>query len=262
MAGASCVSGNIDAHASLVPGRGVAATQAWYQTENRDRVQELLVGGSTAGDIIAQVTAADDDAAERQYGVISLTDGRADIAAFTGDRNDDWAGSADSQAVFPVTVQGNILEGERVVADALAAFDATDVGDLALSDRLLRALEAGSAADGDKRCNENGGRQTASSAFLMVARGGGAPFVVTEIGDAAAAQPGAPALALSVAEAMSGPNPLVSLRAQYDTWRAENLPACADCDLAAIRCPPAATRRQPPPTARASSGCSAAWPSH
>ena len=41
-----------------------------------------------------------------------------------------------------------------------------------LADKLMRALEAGSMGGGIALCNQNGVAQTASTAFVMLARGG------------------------------------------------------------------------------------------
>jgi len=51
-----------------------------------------------------------------------------------------------------------------------------------LSDRLMRALEAGSIAGGDVRCSQGNVRQTTSMAAILVARGGDAPYATESIG--------------------------------------------------------------------------------
>ena len=76
--------------------------------------------------------------------------------AFTGADCVEWAGH---HVGDDFTVAGNMLAGPDVVGSMAAAFEASD--GLELSERLLRALEAGQDAGGDKR-----GKQ---SAALLVA---------------------------------------------------------------------------------------------
>jgi uncharacterized Ntn-hydrolase superfamily protein len=220
--GASCVPMPIDAIAALVPGRGAAATQAFFDLDNRNKVYELLRAGESAAQIVKTVSdgSFDSGANDRQYGVVTLRGGKAETAGFTGKNAIAWAGSQqdDSRAV---AVQGNILAGPAVVTDAMDAFS-TDVPDgrNELADRLMRALEAGSAAGGDVRCNNARVRQTAAAAFILVARGGDAPYAARNIGITDKAKPTAPWLALSVSEREFGPNPVTALRKDYDAWRA------------------------------------------
>ena len=212
----------IDYVAALVPGKGAAATQAWTTLKNRDTVFQLLQEGYSAEDIIKHVSNPGNDShrdvRERQYGVVTLSDGSVRAAAFTGEWNADWAGSQQDIGMG-VTVQGNILVSEAVVADAMQAFkEADDQGYNALPDRLMRALEAGSPAGGDRRCNNE---QTAASTFILVARGGDPPYAASE-GITDMGTPNAPWLAISVTEPMFGSNPIIELRERYDVWR-ENI---------------------------------------
>lgn len=237
VAGASCVSIHIDGLAALVPNVGAAVTQAAFTMENRDHVFELLQAGESAEAIIDAVTAEDKQRETRQYAVITIENGATAIKGFTGTDNGDWAGDKQVQDVFAVSVQGNVLENEAVVADALSAFNEGSAGDLTLSDRLMRALEAGSAAGGDTRCNSEDVQQTAASAFIVMARSGDAPFANETMGQSSADSDNPPFLALSVSEPILGANPIPELREQYDGWRGENLSDCTDCDLSAIPVP-------------------------
>ncbi len=227
VAAASCVPNvHIDAVAALVPGKGAAATQAYWDQENRDKVYELLLAGNLATDIIREVTdpGFDADHGIRQYGVVTIGDGSTTVAAFTGAENLPWSG--DKQGInMAVTVQGNILVNEAVVAGALDAFQSTDdEGHNTLPDRMMRALEAGSAAGGDSRCNDDQIVQTAASAFILVARGSDNPYAAEEMGVTVSGAAEGPWLALSVAGTQFGPNPLIELRERYDLWRQENIP--------------------------------------
>jgi uncharacterized Ntn-hydrolase superfamily protein len=226
LAVASCVPDfHADVVAALVPGLGAAATQAEFDLANRDRVYESLLAGQPAAAIIDQVgdAAFDARAGSRQYGLVTIQDGRAQTAAFTGSDTFPYAGDRQAPAAG-VTVQGNFLAGEAVVDAALAAFLEDDpAGYNALPDRLLRALEAGSAAGGDARCNNDQVKQTAATAAILVARGGDDPYAIGTVGATEAGTPAAPWLALSVTGPRFGPNPIPELRRQYDAWRLENL---------------------------------------
>ena len=226
LAVASCVPDfHADVVAALVPGMGAGATQAQFELANRDRVYELLQDGQAAAAIVDQVSDTDYDARAgvRQYGLVTIQDGRAQTAAFTGSDNFPYAGDRQAPEAG-VTVQGNILVSEEVVSAAMAAFLEDDpAGYNALPDRLLRALEAGSAAGGDQRCNNDEVSQTAATAALLVARGGDAPYAIDRVGETDAGTAAAPWLALSVVEPQFGPNPLVELRRQYNAWRPAHL---------------------------------------
>ena len=112
------------------------------------------------------------------------------------------------------------LRRRRVVADGLQAFRWEDpTGFNTLSDRLLRALEAGAIAGGDVRCNDETTRQTAAMAFIVVARGTDPPYATESIGMSDQGTDAAPWLAISVQGERGGDNPLLELRLRYDRWR-------------------------------------------
>jgi hypothetical protein len=197
----------------------VAATQADFNLGNRNQVFELLQEGQSADEIVAQVsdTTFDPAAARRQYGVVTISGDSGQASGFTGSENQDWAGDRQVPAA-PVSVQGNLLEGEAVVNNALAAFEAAAEAGDPLHGQLMAALEAGSAAGGDRRCNQNGVRQTASAAFIMVADADQQPFTVRALGETAAGEANTPILYLSVTEPQGGENAVSRLRTQYDQW--------------------------------------------
>jgi len=91
-AGASCVPVNAAVLAALVPGKGAAATQAEFVIENRDKVFELLQAGLTSGEILDQMTGSsvDSNLALRQYGIVTLSDGRAVDASSRGRFSRRW----------------------------------------------------------------------------------------------------------------------------------------------------------------------------
>ncbi len=221
VAGASCLpSTHADAIAVLVPGKGAAVAQAMWDLENRNMVYDLLRGDVSAARIVRQVTDRVHDNAvdDRQYGVVTMRQGAVDIAAFTGSGDFKWAGSR-QDANRAVSVQGNTLVGSLVVDNALRAFKTDRDGANTLPDRLMRALEAGSAAGGDVRCNNSRVRQTAAAAFVLFARGGDPAYAAVDLGATDQGTARAPWLAISVAERQFGPNPVVELRGRYDVWR-------------------------------------------
>ena len=238
IAGASCVPISAGAMTTLVPGMGAAATQAVYWPANHKRVYDLLQQGNTATGIIESVSdgSYDAEAGIRQYGAVTIDEEGVHVAGFTGRQNNDWAGDQ-QDATAAVSVQGNTLESAAVVAEGLAAYKAESVGAAELPDRLLRALEAASAAGGDRRCNNADVQQTAQAAFIAVSKADQLPFAATLGKDPSPDDPARPWLYISVIEPKGGPNPLLALRSQYDAWRSENLAPCGGCDLEAIQVP-------------------------
>lgn len=231
VASASCVPSFADALAALVPGKGAGATQASFDIDNRNVVYNAIREGLTAEEVIARVTdpSVDQDTDRRQYGVVTLNDGVVYTAGFTApslegttegtEGAERWAGIM-ADAGMGVTVQGNTLVNEAVVADGLDAFQWEDpTGFNELPDRLMRALEAGSVAGGDVRCNDETTRQTAAMAFIVVARGGDEPYATEAIGVSDQGTSAAPWLAISVRGKRGGDNPLLELRLRYDQWR-------------------------------------------
>jgi uncharacterized Ntn-hydrolase superfamily protein len=239
IAGASCVPISAASMTTLVPGMGAAATQAAYIPKNHAKMFELLKQDFTASEIIKQLSdhSYDVDGGIRQYGVVTMNEEIVQVAGFTGKDNNQWAGDRQN-STMAVSVQGNTLAGAAVVDNALAAFTEEAIGEVALSDRLLRALEAASAAGGDNRCNPGDFQQTALAAFIAVAKADQPPFAATLGRDPGQNAPTLPWLYISVIEAKGGPNPLLELRSQYDIWRSENLPPCAGCILDPIPVPP------------------------
>jgi uncharacterized Ntn-hydrolase superfamily protein len=228
---ASCVQNTLaDALAALVPGKGAAATQASFDVGNRNRVFEALKQGLPAEEIIKLVSDSltDTRLGSRQYGVVTMSGGAARVAGFTGKPMLDGAAAPNSarwagiraDASRGVSVQGNTLAAPGVVENALAAYKWEDpVGFNKLSDRLIRALEAGSIAGGDVRCNSDSTRQTAATAMIVVARGSDQPYATERIGMSDQGTDKAPWLAISVTVARGGDNPLLELRRRYDLWR-------------------------------------------
>jgi uncharacterized Ntn-hydrolase superfamily protein len=138
-------------------GVGAIATQSWANTSYGPHGLELLAGGLSATDAMAQLIAEDQNRTSRQVGIVGV-DGAP--ASFTGDECYPWAGGHVGEHY---TCQGNILVGEETVLSMAHTFEQTKG---LLCDRLVAALAAGQAAGGDSR-----GQQ--SAALLVVRKGGG-----------------------------------------------------------------------------------------
>ncbi len=140
---------------SLVPfvsRRAAIATQARVNTDLGRHGLALVEQGMPLGQALPSLLAADPDRELRQlHGV----DARGSVV-HTGARCVEWCGHLAGEGF---TVAGNMLAGEGVIKAMAEAFLAGAAEELAA--RLLRALEAGQQAGGDKR-----GKQ---SAALLVA---------------------------------------------------------------------------------------------
>jgi uncharacterized Ntn-hydrolase superfamily protein len=228
---ASCVPSFGDAVAALVPGKGAAATQAGFDIKNRNKVFEGIKQGLSAEEVIAQVTDPkwDSQTDRRQYGVLTMHNGFVRAAGFTTPTRQGTLPGEDGVPRFAgvmadpsrgVSAQGNTLASSEVVQRPLDAYRWDDpAGFNRLADRLMRAIEAGSIAGGDVRCNQGAVRQTTSMAAILVARGTDPPYATENIGVTDAGTEKAPWLNLSVRVDRGGETPLLELRRQYDKWR-------------------------------------------
>ncbi len=142
---------------SLVPFvslRGAIATQARVNTDLGKQGLALLAADVPVDVAMQSLLAIDPDRDRRQvHGV--TPNGHF---AFTGEKCVAWAGH---ETGSHFTVAGNMLTGPEVIEAMAGAYQLATVEQLELSERILRALEAGQAAGGDKR-----GKQ---SAALLVA---------------------------------------------------------------------------------------------
>lgn len=145
---------------SLVPFvslRGAIATQARVNTDLGRRGLALLTAEVPIEIALRALLEADSDREIRQLHGVDAQG----VFAFTGGECVEWAGhrTGEGGEGEGYTVAGNMLTGPEVLEAMAAAFEGS--AELELSERLLRALEAGQAAGGDKR-----GKQ---SAALLVA---------------------------------------------------------------------------------------------
>jgi len=151
-----CVSTAVPAVGSRVPhveaGVGAIATQAKTNVLYGINGLKLLKRGFSPQAALEAMLKEDPKRESRQVIMID-EDGRT--AAFTGRETIDWKGHLVGE---DYVVAGNMLVGSRVI-EAMAKTFETSEGELA--ERLMKALEAGQEAGGDKR-----GRM---SAALLVA---------------------------------------------------------------------------------------------
>jgi uncharacterized Ntn-hydrolase superfamily protein len=131
------------------PGVGAVSTQSWVNPYLGSDALDALVAGLDAQAALDHALQKDDARDLRQIG---LVDAQGRSAAWTGASCTPWCG----QETGPdYAVQGNMLTGPEVTAAMVAAFAAA-AGE-SLQERLMRCLEAGEAAGGDKR-----GKQSAA----------------------------------------------------------------------------------------------------
>ena len=141
-----CVSTAAPAVGSRVPhveaNVGAIATQARTNILYGIEGLKMLKAGFSPQKTLEAVLKKDPDQESRQVIIIDK-EGRK--AAFTGKETIDWKGHLTGK---DYAVAGNLLVGRRVLEAMAQAFERSE--DL-LADRLMRALEAGQEAGGDRR---------------------------------------------------------------------------------------------------------------
>jgi len=232
IASATCVSaeglrtrgGLKSIQAVVVPGMGVAAAQAGVDATraNQMLIYEQMRAGTDPDDILAMLS-EDPRFQNRQFGFVDLQ-GR--MAAFSGTGNG-YASLAVQSDVreegIYFSVQGNILESNDVVIDAVNAFLAADGTVL---DRVMAGMEAADNAGGDSRCScrtdpvpetEAGCRhRTAHVAYIAAAK--------PEDPMGESHSDGEYSLFIDVDDENTQPhesaNPVETLRLRFDAWKA------------------------------------------
>jgi len=140
------VSTAVPAVGSVVPhvkaGVGAVATQAQTNVLYGIEGLQLLKAGLSPQTALENMLQRDIDREKRQ---VIIIDAQGRTAAFTGKENVEWKGHMVGK---DCVVAGNMLAGSRVIKAMVETFEATKGK---LSERLLKALEAGQEAGGDKR---------------------------------------------------------------------------------------------------------------
>jgi uncharacterized Ntn-hydrolase superfamily protein len=127
-------------------GVGAIATQSHTNVRLGIDGLRLLGAGLSPEAALTALLAEDEQAAQRQCAGI---DARGRVFAYSGAQCVDWYGHRPGENY---SVQGNMLVGKETIDAMAEAFEASKGH---LSSRLLKALEAGQAAGGDKRGRES-----------------------------------------------------------------------------------------------------------
>lgn len=130
-------------------GVGAVSTQSMTNRYLGPAVLDGLARGLDPASAIEGALVGDTGSGLRQ---VHAVDRHGRTAAWTGQNCVEWCGSV---AVDGVSVAGNMLAGEAVIAETLAAFQVRPAA--SLPERLMLAMLAGEAAGGDRR-----GRQSAA----------------------------------------------------------------------------------------------------
>jgi uncharacterized Ntn-hydrolase superfamily protein len=149
---------------------------------------DLLEEGYEAQEVLRLLVASDHEPQRRQLIVV---DAGCGVAVHTGTGADDYRGHFTGDGYG---VAGNLLVSEKTLFSMLEAYETSR--EEALSERLVRSLEAGQAAGGDRR-----GRQ---SAALRVVSTEPYPYLDLRVDD--------------------HPDPVVELRRVYEVAKVELLP--------------------------------------
>lgn len=147
------VSTKVPAVGSICPymkaGVGAIASQSFVNPYIGINGLKYLEKGLSAEAVKERILSEDVQSEIRQFAIV---DKDGETAAHTGGKCVDWHGHIEGDQFVAA---GNMLVGEETIQDMARVFEETK--ELKLSERLLRALEAGQEAGGDKR-----GRQSAA----------------------------------------------------------------------------------------------------
>jgi hypothetical protein len=211
----------MNVQAVVVPGKGVAAAQALLDPSGRNQtlILEELKKGTPPANILQLLRRRDPEMEMRQFGIIDL-EGRS--AAFNGSGNikvsTNVQGSIPAEQIV-FSIQGNILRGDDVVAEAAKAFRNAEG---TITDRVMAAMQAADAHGGDSRCTcetepKPSGRcetRTSLVAYLLAADPWDSP--------GSSFNDGKYTLYLSVTPSNIQPyenaNPVKTLRRRYDSY--------------------------------------------
>lgn len=165
-------------------GVGAIATQASTNTELGREGLKLLAAGASAQEALDAVIAADEGRDIRQLSIIDAKGGMAVHTGATTLEKSLWAGSLKGK---DCVAAGNLLVSGETVQAMVKAFEDTPGF---IGERVMKALEAGQAAGGDKRGK--------ISAAILVVRKGPHPLLDLRID--------------------SSDNPVADLRKLYDAY--------------------------------------------
>lgn len=130
-------------------GVGAIATQSFVNPFLGIDGLKLLASGLSPTEALARLLPGDPGRDMRQ---LLMVDAQGRTAAHTGSRCIAWCGHLSEPGY---AVGGNILVGQETIRAMAEAFEASSEEEL--SERLMRALEAGQAAGGDRRGRQSAG---------------------------------------------------------------------------------------------------------
>lgn len=203
---------------------GAAQSFVLSNARNRRQIYRNSLRGATPQQLLDYIESIDGGFADRQFGIVAFS---GPPVTHSGDDNGDHAsGVAGQFGEYDYAIQGNVLTGPNVIADAEAAFLGTS-GDI--GQRIVAAMEAARDAGGDGRCSCAPGDATGCgspppsfqyasyNAFMAISRLGDsdAPCLGTT-GCAA----GDYYMRLNYVGNPSTQEPIAALRDQYTAWRA------------------------------------------
>jgi len=199
IAGASCTS-NCSGIGSIIPGTGAVIVQAMSNYNAHSMARRAITDGHPIEGILEALQQNRFDPSHQQYALITLR--QLIPVTYTGDSTIFYKGTLTASGI---SVQGNLLSNERVLKAVFDAAVQAQKESLSVHEILMKAMEAGSKAGGDKRCGE----QVAQSAFMKVAK----PEDHQEN----------PYLNLVVKDQPKGQkNAVVLLRDEYEKWKKQS----------------------------------------
>lgn len=164
VAAASC-SGGVYGIQTVVPGKGVVIVQAASSHQARQAAVAMLREGVPLDTILAKISdPASGYAPQRQQYALLSSGAEARPRTYTGVEVPDAKGSAGADHV---SVQANTMASDDVVAKTASALGAADwLDDLSMARAIMRAMDAGATAGGDRRC----GKANSNTAFIGLYR--------------------------------------------------------------------------------------------
>lgn len=152
---ATCLT-NFDLQAGtpvLIPRLGGATAQSFVDQGgfNRTFIRDRLLEGVPTDEIVAMLSTFDPSHHTRQYG---LADVHGNATTFTGSGAGPWAGGQTGRVGDVVyAVQGNVLAGEPVVSQCVAAIESALLSGADLGEALMLGMQEARVWGGDGRCN-------------------------------------------------------------------------------------------------------------
>lgn len=164
VAAASC-SGGVYGIQAVLPGKGAVIVQAASSNDAREAAVKMLRDGASLDAILARISdPASGYSPERQQYALLSTGADARPRTYTGA---DVPGAKGSIVADHASVQANTMVSDAVVAKTAAALGRADwPDDLAMARAVMRAMEAGAEAGGDRRC----GKANSNTAFIGLYR--------------------------------------------------------------------------------------------